>query len=75
MCSGWPGNGGLCATSCDQNLFKKWPRVLVPCHLAAVMDKTEVAQKKNHLVFSLATELDNEVEMTLSLIKVISRSH
>lgn len=54
---------------------KVWPRVSVRCHLSALMDRTGVSQKKYQIVFSLTAGLDNEVQMTLSLIKVICRNH
>lgn len=64
-----------CPGLIDQNLLKSVAKGFNLLSPSALMDRAGVSKKKDPLIFPLTAGLDNEVKMTLSLIKVICRNH
>lgn len=70
-----PENRGLTAQPFDQNLLKSVAKSFSPLSPVSINEQSWHFTEKIWLVFPLTAGLDNEVKMTLSLIKVICRNH
>lgn len=64
-----------CPGLIDQNLLKSVAKSFNLLSPSALMDRAGVSKKNYPLIFPLTAGLDNEVKMTLSLIKVICSNH